>query len=145
MKFCVRKEGFRKMNNEEMDMEVVIYGESCEINSELNKLLYSFGENLYALRSMKNMELREAAELADISVNTLYRIERGEVYPRMDMLIKLLFIYDCSIDRVIDVISFDRRIKGEIFAIDLPLTIKDENEALDLARRIVEQKSKRNV
>ena len=129
----------------DMDREIVIYGENREVNSELNKLLYSFGENLYTLRNIKNIELKEAAEQADISVNTLYRIERGEVYPRMDMLIKLLFIYDCSIDRVIDVISFDRRIKGEIFAIDLPLTIKDENEALDLARRIVEQESKRKL
>ena len=60
---------------------------------------YKIGDNLKKLRVKKGYSLEKVARLADLSLNTVIRIESGaNKNPTIETLTKLAQVFDVSID-----------------------------------------------
>lgn len=57
------------------------------------------GERLRALREHRGLSINEAADLAGCDSTTLYNHERGKFRPRIDLLQKILRVYDYSLSK----------------------------------------------
>jgi transcriptional regulator with XRE-family HTH domain len=58
------------------------------------------GRRLRALRRLKRLTQKDLAGLLGISVSSLSTLERGDKYPRVDMLKKIARILDVSLEEL---------------------------------------------
>lgn len=61
-----------------------------QYNVEMESLQHRIGEQIRLRRKELNITQPHLAEIAQVSVNTLYKIERGEANPTLEVLGKLL-------------------------------------------------------
>jgi y4mF family transcriptional regulator len=58
--------------------------------SQYTGIMNNIGADIKARRKMLNVTQRTLSELADVGINTITKIERGEANPSLDVLEKLL-------------------------------------------------------
>lgn len=92
--------------------------------------IYSIGTNLRKVRIQRKLRQEDVAEKADLSVNYVGAVERGERLPSLESFIALLNAVEASADIVLcDVLNNGYEIKNSLIN-DKLKTLKKE----DLAR-----------
>lgn len=64
------------------------------------------------LRMQASLDTRTAAEMLEISLSLLYKIEQGYRVPSRDLIHKMSKIYNCSTDQIFLVINITSGDKG---------------------------------
>lgn len=74
---------------------------------------YSIGTNLRKIRSQKKLRQEDVAERADLSVNYVGAVERGERIPSLETFIKILNAIGTSADIILcDVLDTGYEVKN---------------------------------
>lgn len=60
-----------------------------------------FSENLYHMRSERNMTQEQLAMLMGVSRQAISKWESGRAYPEMDKLVRLCGIFECDLDELV--------------------------------------------
>lgn len=60
-----------------------------------------FSDNLYHLRSMRNMTQEQLAMLMGVSRQAISKWESGRAYPEMDKLVRLCDIFECDLNALV--------------------------------------------
>ena len=77
--------------------------------------LYSIGANLRKVRIQRKLRQEDVAEKADLSVNYVGAVERGERLPSLETFISLLNAVGASADMVLcDVLDIGYEIKNSL-------------------------------
>ena len=69
----------------------------------------SFSKDLYHARKKFGFTQAEVAERVDTSVRNYQYIEKGEIIPHGDTLLKLIYLFDLDIDRYREVLKMPKR------------------------------------
>lgn len=67
------------------------------MNNQINSLRSTIGEQIHLRRKELKITQPDLAAIADISVNTLYKIERGQANPTIEVLGKILDVLGLEI------------------------------------------------
>ena len=67
------------------------------MDSQINLLRVSIGEQIRLRRKELMITQPDLADIAGISVNTLYKIERGQANPTIEVLVKILDVLGLEI------------------------------------------------
>lgn len=67
------------------------------MNNQINSLRSTIGEQIRLRRKELKITQPDLAAIADISVNTLYKIERGQANPTIEVLGKILDVLGLEI------------------------------------------------
>lgn len=67
------------------------------MDSQINSLLITIGEQIRLRRKELMITQFDLADIAGISINTLYKIERGQANPTIEMLGKILDVLGLEI------------------------------------------------
>lgn len=59
------------------------------MNNQTNQLLISIGQQIRVRRKELMITQNNLADIAGININTLYKIERGEANPTLEVLYKI--------------------------------------------------------
>jgi len=59
------------------------------IKSEKSDDIKTFGENVRRLRKEQNLSMEELANLADIELSQIYRIETGKINPKLTTILQI--------------------------------------------------------
>lgn len=70
---------------------------SVDMDNQINSLRATIGEQIRLRRKELMITQPDLAEIAGISVNTLYKIERGQANPTIEMLGKILDVLGLEI------------------------------------------------
>ena len=77
--------------------------------------IYSIGANLRKVRTQKKLRQEDVAERADLSVNYVGAVERGERIPSLETFIKILNAIGTSADIVLcDVLDTGYEVKNSL-------------------------------
>lgn len=82
-------------------MEKKDYFAPYELQIDEKERKIMLGEMLQALRKKNNMTQKEIAELLEINQASYAQYERGENAPSIEKLVRLSFIFNCSIDMLL--------------------------------------------
>jgi transcriptional regulator with XRE-family HTH domain len=66
------------------------------------KLLVQFGKHLKKVRAAKGLSQEELANDADIPINQIGRIERGEINPSLSTLNSIAKAFGISVSKLLD-------------------------------------------
>ncbi len=61
-----------------------------------------FGEKLRTLRTRRGLSYRQLAKMLDISHSHLLRLETGEHKPSVDLILKIVRLFEVSFDQLMD-------------------------------------------
>ena len=67
------------------------------MNNQINPLQSTIGEQIRLRRKELMITQPDLADIAGVSVNTLYKIERGQANPTIDVLSKILDVLGLEI------------------------------------------------
>jgi len=67
------------------------------MDNQINSLLITIGEQIRLRRKELMITQPDLADIAGISVNTLYKIERGQANPTIEVLSKILDVLGLEI------------------------------------------------
>lgn len=70
---------------------------SVKMNNQINSLRVTIGEQIRLRRKELMITQPDLADIAGISVNTLYKIERGQANPTIEVLGKILNVLGLEI------------------------------------------------
>ncbi len=100
-----------------------------------NSLRRAFGRHLRQIRKLRNLTQEKLGEKAEISYKYIGEMERGEVNPSFDILIRLIQVLEVSPD---ELFAFARPNKPKRidFSSLKPTDIKTIKEALKIFRRL---------
>lgn len=70
---------------------------SVDMDNQINSLRVTIGEQIRLRRKELMITQPDLAEIAGISVNTLYKIERGQANPTIEVLGKILDVLGLEI------------------------------------------------
>lgn len=70
---------------------------NVNMDSQINSLLITIGEQIRLRRKELMITQFDLADIAGISINTLYKIERGQANPTIEMLGKILDVLGLEI------------------------------------------------
>lgn len=79
---------------------------SVDMDNQINSLRVTIGEQIRLRRKELMITQPDLAEIAGISVNTLYKIERGQANPTIEVLGKILDVLGLEI--IVDVKQLNR-------------------------------------
>jgi len=96
--------------------------------------LESIGRNIRKYRLMKKLRQEDLAEKADLSINYIGAIERGEKIPSLETLIVIINALGVSADMVlVDVVDTGYAVKDSLLAEKLDkLSAKDRAKIYDV-------------
>lgn len=96
--------------------------------------LESIGKNIRKYRLMKKLRQEDLAEKADLSINYIGAIERGEKIPSLETLLVIINALGVSADMIlVDVIDTGYVVKDSLLAEKLDkLSAKDRAEIYDV-------------
>jgi transcriptional regulator with XRE-family HTH domain len=69
--------------------------------TELHALQRAFGANVRRARHLKGLTQERLAELADLSLRNIQRVEAGEINVLMTTVVRIREALDCSADKLI--------------------------------------------
>lgn len=67
-----------------------------------NELIKLVGQNVRRIRKKKNLSMEKLANLADIELSQIYRIETGRINPKSTTLIALAHALEVEIGEFLD-------------------------------------------
>lgn len=93
--------------------------------------LESIGKNIRKYRLMKKLRQEDLAEKADLSINYIGAIERGEKIPSLETLIVIINALGVSADMIlVDVIDTGYKVKNSLIAERLDKLSSDDREKI---------------
>ena len=101
--------------------------------------LNSIGKNIRKYRLMKKLRQEDLAEKADLSINYVGAIERGEKLPSLETLIVIINVLEVSADMILaDVIDKGYTVKDSLLAEKLDkLSAEDRTRIYDVVDAMV--------
>lgn len=111
--------------------ETLIGGVAVELNS--------IGRNIRKYRLMKKLRQEDLAEKADLSINYVGAIERGEKLPSLETLIVIINALEVTADMILaDVIDTGYTVKDSLLAEKLDkLSVEDRTRIYDVIDAMV--------
>lgn len=71
-------------------------------------------KNFKELRMQAALDTKTAAEMLEISLSLLYKIEQGYRMPSRDLILKMSEIYHCSTDQIFLIINLTNGDKNKL-------------------------------
>ena len=68
-----------------------------------------FSKDVFHAREKSKLTQAKVAEIVGISVRNYQYIEKGEIIPHGDTLLKLIYLFDLDIDRYREVLKMPKR------------------------------------
>ena len=107
--------------------------------------LYVIGKNIRKYRLAKSLRQEDLAEMANLSVNYIGMIERGEKTPSLESFIKIINALEVSSDMVLaDVLQKGYKVKNSLLDTKIEkLSEEDKNRIYDVIDTMLKHSNKK--
>lgn len=93
--------------------------------------IYSIGKNIRKYRLAKGLHQDDLAEMADLSVNYIGMIERGQKIPSLESFINIVNALDVSSDMILtDVLNQGYKVKNSLLNEKIEMLSKEDRDKI---------------